>query len=452
MQTYSFLNNDRHQLIKEAVVYPRVYCTIDLISQAIDTPKQSACKVHLSSLPKRRHRIFYSNNHAHIIYSVRFFLFILLFYSTSFASESSTSLANPLNQTTFFPLGVWLQDPDNSSSFKKLGINLYVGLWLGPTSSQLRKLEAAGMAVICQQNEMAINYFPRDIILGWLQYDEPDNAQNRIFGLIYHPPISPQAIQTNYSTIKKRDSERPVLLNLGQGVAWNNWKGRGTRTNHPEDYKEYVKGGDILSFDIYPVTHIHPDVRGKLEYVAQGVKRLNSLVYQKKKVWNIVAVTRVNNPDIKPTPLQVRSQVWMSIIHGSRGIIYFVHQFKPRFIEAAIFEDPEMMRELTQLNGLIKSLAMVLNSPDTDDIKKLTTTSPEEPVAAVTKRHGTNLYLLSVAMRNKDTTGSFEFDRNIPDQAAEVLGENRKVFIRDGILEDHYDPYEPHIYKIKCHD
>ena len=43
-----------------------------------------------------------------------------------------------------------------------------------------------------------------------------------------------------------------MLLNLGQGVAFDNYIGRGVRRNHPEDYPEYVKGCDIASFDIYP--------------------------------------------------------------------------------------------------------------------------------------------------------------------------------------------------------
>ena len=64
------------------------------------------------------------------------------------------------------------------------------------------------------------------------------------------------------------------MLNLGQGVAWDEWFGRGPRSNHPEDYPEYVKGCDIVSFDIYPVVHGSPEVRGKLEFVARGVERL----------------------------------------------------------------------------------------------------------------------------------------------------------------------------------
>lgn len=53
-----------------------------------------------------------------------------------------------------------------------------------------------------------------------------------------------------------------------------------------------------------------------------------------KVVWNCAERTRISNPDAKPTPAQVRSEVWMAIAHGSMGIIWFVHQFQPRFVEA----------------------------------------------------------------------------------------------------------------------
>ena len=48
------------------------------------------------------------------------------------------------------------------------------------------------------------------------------------------------------------------MLNLGQGVAWDGCYGRGVRTNHPEDYPEYIRGCDLVSFDIYPVAHSTP--------------------------------------------------------------------------------------------------------------------------------------------------------------------------------------------------
>src|SRR6185436_7259109 len=52
----------------------------------------------------------------------------------------------------FFPIAVWLQDPKNAARYKAAGINLYVGLWRGPTTTQLAELQRANMSVICAQN------------------------------------------------------------------------------------------------------------------------------------------------------------------------------------------------------------------------------------------------------------------------------------------------------------
>ena len=45
----------------------------------------------------------------------------------------------------------------------------------------------------------------------------------------------------------------------------------------------------------------------------------------------------------------------MSLIHGSRGLIYFVHQFSPKFDEHALLDDPEMLGMVTKLNLRIQS-------------------------------------------------------------------------------------------------
>ena len=54
----------------------------------------------------------------------------------------------PSPDADYFPIGVWLQDPANAARYRAAGINLYVGLWQGPTEEQLAALAAAGMRVI----------------------------------------------------------------------------------------------------------------------------------------------------------------------------------------------------------------------------------------------------------------------------------------------------------------
>lgn len=162
---------------------------------------------------------------------------------------------------------MWLQSPDNALEFSELGINLFIGLWKGPTEAQLKELKLAQMRVIAAQNDVALGDQNNDIIVGWLMPDEPDNKQKIAGDNDYTSPTAPETLIKRYLSLKAKDPTRPIMVNFGQGVASDGWHGRGTRTNHPEDYEQYVKAGDIVSFDIYPVTHKNPMVRGRLDWL-----------------------------------------------------------------------------------------------------------------------------------------------------------------------------------------
>jgi hypothetical protein len=269
----------------------------------------------------------------------------------------------PGKDAAILPIAVWLQDPRNAHKYQDIGVNLFVALWKGPTAAQIAELKRWRMPVICDQNDYALKHLDEKTIVGWMHGDEPDNAQSLPNGKGYGPPIPPEKIVKAYRTIKANAPTRPVMLNLGQGVAWDGWYGRGVRTNHPEDYAQYVRGGDIISFDIYPATHDKPAVAGKLWFVARGVERLRSWAGGERIAWNCIECTRISNTKTKPTPQQVKAEVWMSIIHGSRGIISFCHQFQPRFIEAALLADKEMTQAVGAINKEVQDLAEVINSP-----------------------------------------------------------------------------------------
>jgi hypothetical protein len=299
------------------------------------------------------------------------------------------------------------------------------------------------MLVICSQNTFALANKDNPTIAAWMHGDEPDNAQSLGAGKGYGPPIKPATVIERYEKMRAADPTRPILLNLGQGVAWDNWIGRGVRRNHPEDYPEYVKGCDIASFDIYPAVNDHPEVAGKLEFVAKGVERLRRWTPAEKPVWNCIECTHIENANVKPTPQQVRAEVWMSLIHGSQGLIYFVHQFKPTFKEAALLDDPEMLDAVTAINRQIHELAPVLNSPT---ITNALTVTSSTPLATMVKRHAGNLYLFAVGMTNQPARATFKFS----DQSgtAEVLGTSRTIALRNGEFSDDFKPYDVNLYRI----
>jgi hypothetical protein len=355
----------------------------------------------------------------------------------------------PSKDADFFPIAVWLQNPRNAEKYRQAGINTYVGLWRGPTEEQLAELKAAGMKVICHQNEFALQHVNDPTIIGWMHGDEPDNAQSLGRGKGYGPPILPQKIIDDYHKIVTKDPTRPVLLNLGQGVAWDGYYGRGVRTNHPEDYAEYAKGCDIASFDIYPVVHNKPQIAGKLWYVANGVERLVKWTGGNKPVWNCIECTRINNPNTKATPHQVRCEVWMSIIHGSMGLIYFVHEWQPKFDEAALLSDPEMLAAVTTINNQIIGLAPVLNSPTVEGLVSVSSDDESVPIATMVKKHNGTTYVFAVAMRGDKTTATFTLQRSENAKAVEVIGEDRTIDVENGAFKDDFQAWDVHLYKTK---
>ena len=254
---------------------------------------------------------------------------------------------------------------------------------------------------------------------------------------------------SDYEKIRTVDKSRPVFLNLGQGVAWEEYRGRGVRRGHLEDYQKYIKGCDIASFDIYPVVHRSSKVADKLEFVAKGVDNLLQWSKGDKIVWNCIECSRISNVDVKPNVYQVKAEVWMSIIHGSRGIIYFVHQFKPEFKEASLFDDPELLKGVTEINKQIHALSPVLNSPTLNDEVTAEFSDSEVPVDIMVKRHDEAVYVFAVCMRNRPTKRAFRLMKGPKTGTVTVLGENRSIALRKTTFEDHFKPYEVHLYKVK---
>jgi hypothetical protein len=390
------------------------------------------------------------NQHKGFRRAVFFMAMLIISISHLCAGAEAPSQAwsmGPPADPHFFPLAVWLQDPRRAEQYRAAGFNTYVGLWKGPTEAQLTALKKSGMRVICEQNEFAMAHLKDPTIIGWMHGDEPDNAQSQGEGKGWGPPISPQKIIQYYERMRAADPSRPVMLNLGQGVAWDGWYGRGSRSRHPEDYPEYLKGCDIVSFDIYPVNHESPEVAGNLSFVGRGVQRLVQWSAGKKFVWNCLECTRIGALDRKPTPQQVRCEAWMSLIHGSQGLIYFVHQFKPQFHEAALLEDPEMLQAVTRLNQQISELAPPLSSPAITSAAKVVSDPADVPIAFTVRRLASETFLFAVPMHEGAATGTFSIAGTDAPGQVEVIGENRTMELKNGTFTDHFKPWEVHLYR-----
>src|SRR5690554_1013176 len=83
----------------------------------------------------------------------------------------------PSPDPNYFPIGVWLQNASRANRYKHLGINTYIGLSGDLTDESLETLQENDIRLIVTQNDNSLQYVDHPVIIGWLQTDEPDNAQ-----------------------------------------------------------------------------------------------------------------------------------------------------------------------------------------------------------------------------------------------------------------------------------
>jgi hypothetical protein len=351
--------------------------------------------------------------------------------------------------------------------FQAIGINLFIGLYDGCVEKDpvdgaiLPALRFYGMPVICDQatglaGPNGSEHLTDHIIVGWNQTDEPDNAQWIAATQSYGPCIDPSAIVQLYNQYRAADPNRPVFLGLGQGVGFdadNPYVGRGYDCNENAgrglaDYPRYIEGADIISNDSYPLNNHVP-----LWWVGRSVDRLREWSGYRKAVWTWIETTNIDpaSGNGTPTPADIRSEVWMAVIHGARGFGYFVHQFSPTFEEDSVLfpEHADAKNAMIAINAQVTSLARVLNTPSVANGVTVFSSNANSPIDWMLKRYGGSTFLF--AMGGKDggaTTGSFRL-RDFPDRAvAAVLGEDRRILIKHGEFQDHFDQYEVHIYEV----
>jgi hypothetical protein len=339
----------------------------------------------------------------------------------------------------FFPLAVWLQNPSRAQAYKAIGINTFVGLWQPPTEAELAELTRQGMVVIVEQTKAALHAVNNEVIRAWLHKDEPDNAQS-LLGGGYGTCVPADEVVMRTREMKSTDPTRPVFLGFGKGVADPHWTGRGPCTGDLDYYPKAMVGADIIAFDVYPVADASLPIRNRLTYITEGMDRLMSWKAPKQRIWADIETTKIYNAVSRPSPTQIRSEVWMAIIAGASGITYFVHEFADGFREDGIFRHPDAVNAIAGINAEIRGLAPILNANDAS-----VSIRSDPTIRVRAKAYQGLLYVLAVSLANKAADGEITLT-GYKDAKATVLGESRQLTLDSGRIKDTFVPYGVHIY------
>jgi hypothetical protein len=203
-----------------------------------------------------------------------------------------------------------------------------------------------------------------------------------------------------------------------------------------------VRAADMLGVVLYPI-----DAGLPLEMVAAGIDQARMWSRDEKPVIAMVQASRIGEQR-RPTPAQIRAQVWMSIVHRAAGIEYYCHQQRPTVVETDCLDDPPTFTALRAINAELRELAPVLDALPVGNGVVVSTSNPALPVDTLLKRYAGASYLFAAAMREGSTRATFQLQRFPRAARAEVIGEGRSISVENGMFQDDFASYSVHLYRL----
>jgi hypothetical protein len=340
--------------------------------------------------------------------------------------------------------------------YKDFGLNTLICLE-NPELTNEAALRANGLKAIVQSNERTRFDDIGSETLGWNGGDEFDMTQGGEFGC-ENGEFQAELVGHGIGASGIGNDSRLVHVNYGKGVGTWSERGFGGWTdaraacyvNHP-----WV---DLVSIDTYWLTDEPglPQHRHGWGY-GNDIDRLRFLDgfdSQRKPTFLWIELGPPGSGQtFAPQPTEVRSAVWHSIIAGARGVAYFDHNFGTdggSHCGSAILGGcyPQIYAMAKAVNGQIKDLAPVLNSPSVTSGHSLTGAQTRGTV----KWHAGKFYVFLATHDGGNATFSMPCVGNataVRLAPSNLPGEAASIPVGNGSFSDSFaDKNAVHIYRI----
>ena len=254
--------------------------------------------------------------------------------------------------------------------------------------------------------------------------------------------------------MQAKDPTRPVFLNLGQGVANQTYIGWGSDCSqtHPADYPDYVAAQRHRLLRHLPGQRDRRGDQGQPLLRRRGrAAPLPTGPRARRPVWNWIECTGIQDPSGKPTPEDVKAEVWMSIVHGSMGIGYFVHQFQPSFDEHALLDDPTMKAAVSRHQPGDHLARAGAQHAAHRQRRQRELVGPERPGRHAAQAPGRrDLHLRGRDAQERRPKRPSAGSRTSPPAASvSVIGESRTLALSNASFSDDFAAYGVHLYQIE---
>ena len=361
----------------------------------------------------------------------------------------------------FFLIGTFMPPTFDFQKWHDRGVNTAVGeayvdpatgLANGPLLQAWDKAaQAQGLRTIRRPMPNPSDDVGNTTLLAWAQMDEPDAAGGGLRNLA--------GSVANYQLWKAADPNRPVYLNFagpdvltaieGPKPSWclDSTGGCSLVTNHMDYINQAL---DWVSNDIYPAAGNLPDDsrRYDVSLVGDPIDRIRS--WTDKPVFCYIETSdqKFNPKSTRGvTRDEVRAEIWVAIVHGVRGYVFFPEVVPPNGVGSASDGTPaDVAAELTVQNNTVTQLAPVLQG----DINPTTlgATVPA-PLQAGWRDAPSGRYFFVVNTK-EDTLTNAAITLTGVDTAtsASVFNESRTVTLAKGKLTDTFGAFAVHIYVV----
>jgi|GEM_PF-3375200 len=236
--------------------------------------------------------------------------------------------------------------------------------------------------------------------------------------------------------------DEPELYAKEDEVAASNERFRKLEPYHPLIMNNTIMGipsryaglnTDIISHDDY-ITN-KPD--RKVAEILDNLTNLDEASRElRKPALAFISGVNLQNHYRETSAGEIVAQSYGAVIGGMAGTWYFF----------GIPIGKESWAAYQRTNRELLSLNDVLFSTE----ERPVIASSRKSVITTTRRHEGKIYLITTNIEAKPVTAGFQ----LPEGAGEVevLFENRKIEVKNGVIEDRYEPHARHVYRFDAQD
>jgi hypothetical protein len=352
---------------------------------------------------------------------------------------------NGLFLNGFFLIGTYMPGADEFQKWKSRGVNTVVeeNGWVDESQGQtLQKMmtewqNAAvklGLKEIRRPMPNPADDIGNTDLLAWMQEDEPDAYGNAESNL----PIC----QQKYADWKAIDPTRPVYINFGGSDVMSNTTSREVAT-----YKALIAASDWVSNDRYPVTGYLNEgaTRNDLTLVGEPMDRIRGWTDKPQFCYIETSSQQFVSGARGVTPAELRAEIWLAIVHGVRGYVFFPQVVGGNNTSNDGTPD-DVAAEMTIQNGVVAQLAPVLQGEINPPSLGATVPAPLQ-VAWRSAPDG-NYFIVVNPVGTAMASASITLTGVGAATSATVFNGSRQVALAGGSFTDSFGPFAVNIYVV----